>query len=81
MQKNENGEYPPHPEKVDNSRYHIVYKGRDMNTLVVVEILAALHYELDDYYVASDEDFDNYYEAIDFAKDLAARTNKNFYQR
>lgn len=79
MEKDENGEYPHHPEKVDKSTYHIVYYRSDMNTITIVQILADLSYELDDYNIASEEEFDNYYEAVDYAKELAKRSNKNLY--
>lgn len=77
MQKDEYGQYPHHPEKIDKSTYHIVYKRSDINTITIVQILAALSHELYDYNVASEEDFDNYYEAVDYAKDLAKRNKKN----
>jgi hypothetical protein len=78
MQKEKNGNYPHHPEKCENSLYHIIYPRGDKSQLKVVEILAALDYELSEYSVASRKSFDNYYEAVDYAKSLAKENGLTF---
>lgn len=78
MKKNENGNYPDHPNKCDDSCYHIIYPSGDKERLKIVEILASLSYELDEYSVASRKSFDNYYEAADYAKELADKHKKVF---
>ncbi len=54
------------------SKYHIVYPCGDRTKLSVVEIVPALSYELNDYSVASHNDWGSYREAALYAKQLAA---------
>lgn len=61
-----------------SSKYYIVYPRGDHNKLAVVEIVDALSYELNDYSVASRNDFPTYQEAAIYAKQLARENGKVF---
>lgn len=59
-----------------SSKYYIVYPCGDRSQLSVVEIVDALDYELDDYAVASQKNFDDENEAVKYAEELALKHGK-----
>lgn len=63
---------------MQDSKFHIVYPCGNRSQLKVVEITWACSHELNDYSVASRQDFSSYKEAADYAKELAQKHGKEF---
>ena len=61
-----------------SSTYHIVFPGGDRSKLKVIELVAALSYELSEYAVASRQEFPDRGEAVKYARKLAEQHGLEF---
>ena len=58
--------------------FYIIYPGGDRSKISIVELNDAMKYELDEYALASRQDFEDIDETITYAKGLAEEHNKSY---
>lgn len=58
--------------------YFIVYPTGDHTKLSVAELCEATRYEMNDYSVASRQEFNDFYDAVKYAKELAQKNGLTY---